>query len=212
MWQKCNKYIYIWILLHFKLKPSSSVGFRQPHQGIRLRVASLPFRTHSSQKDNLSCVIMSICDLGQALVMHERFYGQTQDRRAHAGWPLQMKHNRVYCGERSALLLLTASKLLFADACACVQELSPSACGHHSSLPAAAAAARSRDNILAGSGTCSRRRHEMRPCPCAQTAKHNNYQPAGPSPTGWRGEESVESEGNNDAQWRWKSVFLLPRY
>lgn len=83
---------------------------------------------------------------------------------------------------------------------ACVQELSPSACGRRSSLPAAAAAAHSRDNTLAGSGTCSRRRHEMRPCPCAQTAKHNNYQPAAPSPTGWR----VEREGK---RWMLRGVI-----
>ena len=45
-------------------------------------MASMPFRTHGFQKDNLSCIIMSICDLGQALVMHERFYGHTQDQHS----------------------------------------------------------------------------------------------------------------------------------
>ncbi len=45
-------------------------------------MASLPFRTQGFQKDNLSCIIMSICDLGQALVMHECIYRHTQDPHA----------------------------------------------------------------------------------------------------------------------------------
>lgn len=45
-------------------------------------MASLPFRTQGFQKDNLSCIITSICDLGQALVMHECIYRHPQDPHA----------------------------------------------------------------------------------------------------------------------------------
>lgn len=45
-------------------------------------MASLPFRTQGFQKDNLSCIITSICDLGQALVMHECIYRRTQEQHA----------------------------------------------------------------------------------------------------------------------------------
>lgn len=45
-------------------------------------MTSLPFRTHGFQKDNLSSIIMSACDLGQALVMHERFCEHARDQHA----------------------------------------------------------------------------------------------------------------------------------
>ena len=56
------------------------------------------------QKDNLSCIIMSICDLGQALVMHECLYRRThQADMQRRGSLIQRKHNRLYCGAGAAL-------------------------------------------------------------------------------------------------------------
>lgn len=72
-------------------------------------MASLPFRTQSFQKDNLPCVIMSICDLGQALVMHECHYRQKQ------GWHVAHKPTVSEETQSTLLLLLRGSKLLLAD-------------------------------------------------------------------------------------------------
>lgn len=95
-------------------------------------MSSLPFRTQGFQKDNLSCVIMSICDLGQALVMHECIYRQTQGCMQHTGPPFQGRHNKSIVGY--ALLLLTVPKLLSADVN--VYSRYQGACSSHSSLTA----------------------------------------------------------------------------
>lgn len=44
-------------------------------------MVSQPFRPQSFQKDNLPRIIMSICDLGQALTLHECHYGRAVLRR-----------------------------------------------------------------------------------------------------------------------------------
>lgn len=123
----------------------------------------------------------------------------------HTGWPLQMKHKRVYCGVLCPALINSLQIALCWCMRACVYRNSPIACGYHSSLPAAAAAAHSRGHILAGSGTCCRRRHEMRPCPCAQTAKHNNYQ-WDASPTGLQG--GGGSQWSEGKRWRLHGVIM----
>lgn len=60
-------------------------------------MASLPFRKQGFQKDNLPCIIMSICDLGQALVMHECHYRHTHDPHAAHWTPFSDRHNQLYC-------------------------------------------------------------------------------------------------------------------
>lgn len=68
---------------------------------------------------------MSICDLGQALVMHERFYEHTQAHRAagRTAVPAQAQSGLLW-----RLLLLTVSKWLPAHAAAL----------HHSGLEGSA--------------------------------------------------------------------------
>lgn len=132
-------------------------------------MASLPFRTRGFQKDNLSCIIMSVCDLGQALVMHECFYRHTQGQHA-ARRTHRFAWNTARSFVESSLLLLTDSKLLLVDAyvCSCSQKRLQLSVKPRSSNT-------SRNPIFAESGTSCGRRHEMHSCPCAQTTKHNNY-------------------------------------
>lgn len=91
-------------------------------------MASLPFRAQGFQKDNLSCVIMSICDLGQALVMHECIYRHAQG--PHAA-------HRTTVSEEIQSTLLWAPLLLLTGTKLCVQSGYQNAYSYHSSLSAA---------------------------------------------------------------------------
>lgn len=74
-------------------------------------MASLPFRTQGFQKDNLSCVITSICDLGQALVMHECLYRRALDLHA-AHWttvPEEIQSSLLWTLAALLLLAFTAA-------------------------------------------------------------------------------------------------------
>lgn len=94
--------------------------FSPEYQTWMLWMASLPFRTEGFQKDNLSCIITSICDLGQALVMHECFYRHAQDWRA--------AHRPTVSEETQSSLLWNAALInsfqITISWCVCVQWLS----------------------------------------------------------------------------------------
>lgn len=123
--------------------------------GYHTWMVSQPFRTQSFQKDNLPCIIMSICDLGQALAMHECHY-----RRAHTGptcstQARRSRGNTIPSIVESALLLLSATKSLRADiyTAECSQLAFPICCnntfiGH----------------VCAEAGKSCRSRQEMHPC------------------------------------------------
>lgn len=69
------------VKLKGEIEPSGADSSSFIHQGIRHRgrewlVCLLGHR--ALKKNNLSCIIMSICDLGQALVMHECLYRRTE--------------------------------------------------------------------------------------------------------------------------------------
>lgn len=118
-------------------------------------MVSQPFRTQSFQKDNLPCIIMSICDLGQALAMHECHYRRAHTRPTCSTRARRSRGNTIPSIVETALLPLSATKSLRADiyTAECPQLAFPIRCkntfiGH----------------VCAEAGKSCRSRHEMHPC------------------------------------------------